>query len=772
MGDERATTEIDDRPPRATDPSRNPCGSAEDHRSGAEAPVGLLQARMLDPADWTPEAEQRWRTLLASRTEVVVLMSAQGELIQSTNNLAGVLGYLNDDDVRTNPFARIHEDDLARTLEVFRQVADDPSLHPSEIIRARHADGHWERLECVARNELADPVLAGIVVRIRVVTDLLQTEAMLADEAAILQLVARNAPLTEVLGEIQRVVEDHTGGTATTALVDRTLHDDLGLGGSIELCSLTATAVETGEVVVVSDIDDDPITAPDVDVLRERNIRSGWSQPIVDTTGHEVIGTISVYHDQPSRPLERERTVVEVAAHLAAIAVERHIAQTTLEHQARHDQLTGLPNRWALMERLACSVERANTSERPMAVLLLDLDRFKVVNDSLGHRAGDELLIAFGARLRSLVASSDFVGHFGADEFAVVLDGIRDVEDVHYIASRLDLALSEPFTIDIETVDEASEQQIFLSTSIGVAITDGTPTTPHQLIQRADSAMYGAKNRGGDRLEVWDEELQSRAAEQLRLDADLRRAIERAELHLNYQPKIDLDTGRISGVEALLRWHHPDRGVVLPSEFIGAAEETGIIVRIGSWVIDEAIRQARAWLDRSPLRDQLTVAVNLSARQLGSASLVGTVERALTRYSWPAEDLTLELTESILIDDAEATLDVLEQLKRLGVKLAIDDFGTGYSSLSYLHRFPVDLVKVDRSFVTPLAADGHGSPVATAVIHMARALGLTCVAEGVEEPDQLAGLRALGCDIAQGYWFARPVPADALYQLLVDDPTW
>ncbi len=741
-----------------------------------EQHLGAIDPLLIDahgqPVGWDGEAQARWQLLVSSRREVVVLMSPQGELIMSTNDISGVLGFPVDDERRENPFSLIHPDDLARTMNTFVSVVEDPSLTPTEIVRARHADGHWERLECQAANKVDDPLLGGIVVRIRVVTDLLQTEALLADEATILQLVARNAPLDQVLSEIQRVVEDHTGGSANVALVDSDLHDELHLAASIELCPLSATTVQTGEVVVVEDVEADPITANEIDLLLARGIRSGWSQPIVQTTGIDVIGTISIYHDRVRRPLDRERTVAAVAAHLAAIAVERHVAQTALEHQARHDHLTGLPNRWALMERLGTSVERANATRTHMAVLLLDLDRFKVVNDSLGHRAGDELLHAFGARLRSLVNTSDFVGHFGADEFAIVLEGIRDVEDVHYIASRLDLALSEPFTIDIESIDDASEHQIFLSASIGVAITDGSATTPNQLIQRADSAMYGAKNRGGDRLEVWDEALQARAAAQLRLDADLRRAIERAELHLNYQPKIDLGTGRICGVEALLRWHHPERGVVLPSEFIGAAEETGIIVRIGTWVIDEAVRQARAWLDRSTQRDTLTVAVNLSARQLGSPGLVSTVERALVRYGWPAGDLTLELTESILIDDAEATLEVLQELKHLGVKLAIDDFGTGYSSLSYLHRFPVDLVKVDRAFVTPLTADGHGSPVATAVIHMARALGLGCVAEGVEEPDQLAGLRALGCDIAQGFWFARPVPADALFQLLVDDPTW
>jgi EAL domain-containing protein (putative c-di-GMP-specific phosphodiesterase class I) len=257
----------------------------------------------------------------------------------------------------------------------------------------------------------------------------------------------------------------------------------------------------------------------------------------------------------------------------------------------------------------------------------------------------------------------------------------------------------------------------------------------------------------------------------LHVDRELRLAVERAELTLHYQPKVDLATGGIIGVEALLRWEHPEKGPVAPSAFIDVAEETGLIVRIGRWVLEEAVRQARVWTDRLAL-DSWIVAVNLSARQLTASDLVPHVAAVLQRNDWPADRLVLELTESILIDDSEATLGVLQDLKRLGVKLAIDDFGTGYSSLSYLHRFPVDIVKIDRTFVEPLRANGEGSVVATAVLHMARALGLATSAEGVEHPDQLAGLRAIGCDLAQGFLFSQAVPADEITAMLATQPHW
>jgi EAL domain-containing protein (putative c-di-GMP-specific phosphodiesterase class I) len=316
------------------------------------------------------------------------------------------------------------------------------------------------------------------------------------------------------------------------------------------------------------------------------------------------------------------------------------------------------------------------------------------------------------------------------------------------------------------------EGEIFLSASIGVAMSHGGDESSESLLQHADAAMFRAKDLGRDRMEVFDREMRTRAVEQLRIDRDLRMAVERAELAVYYQPKIDLASGRIIGAEALLRWNHPEHGLILPDRFISVAEDTGIIVRIGRWVLEEAVLQARTWVEHVPGIEGFMVAVNLSARQIGAPGLVDQVARVLERYGWPADQLVLELTESILIDDRDATLDVLTDLKELGVKLAIDDFGTGFSSLNYLHRFPVDIVKIDRTFVTNIQENGEGSPVATAVMHMAHALGLTAAAEGVEEKHQLAGLRALDCDLGQGFLFAKARPPEEIEQLLLSGITW
>jgi EAL domain-containing protein (putative c-di-GMP-specific phosphodiesterase class I) len=357
------------------------------------------------------------------------------------------------------------------------------------------------------------------------------------------------------------------------------------------------------------------------------------------------------------------------------------------------------------------------------------------------------------------------VAHVGADEFVVVLEGRSAVlDDVRVLASRLETAIGEPIRL--------GDDEVFLSASIGVAVNDGPTPDGASLLQQADAALYRAKAHGRNCLVVFDEAMRAGALHQLRVDRDLRAGIERSELELHFQPEIDLRTGRLVGAEALLRWRHPVEGLLLPDSFISVAEENGTIVRIGRWVVEESVRLARSWADAFTGGRPFLIAVNLSARQLRAADLVEHIAGVLDRHSWPAPQLVLELTESVLIDDRDLHVDVLYRLKALGVQLAIDDFGTGYSSLSYLHRFPVDIVKIDRSFVSGLCADGSGSPLASAVLHMAHALGLTAAAEGVETEDQLAGLRRLDCDLAQGFHFSKPLTPEAFERLVADPPSW
>jgi diguanylate cyclase (GGDEF)-like protein/PAS domain S-box-containing protein len=443
---------------------------------------------------------------------------------------------------------------------------------------------------------------------------------------------------------------------------------------------------------------------------------------------------------------------------------ERKAFEHRLAHQATHDPLTGLPNRTLLLDRLEMALARARRHHRRIAVLFLDLDHFKVVNDSLGHGLGDRLLVAIAGRLRATLRPDDTVARFGGDEFVVLCEDLAGRADAVAVAERLLAELAGPFTVD--------GAEVFVGASVGIAFPDHPDADPETLIRDADAAMYQAKDRGRGRWVVFDNAMRASAVDRLDIGNALRRALERRELRVHYQPVVDLGAGRVAGVEALVRWEHPERGLLLPGEFIAVAEETGLIVPIGAWVLDQACRQIQRWHADRPGRPPLRVAVNLSGRQLGHPGLVEDVSAALADTGIDPALVELEITESVLMDDVETSEETLRRLKALGVRIVVDDFGTGYSSLSYLRRFPVDQLKVDRSFVAGLGTDPGDSAIVAAIVTLAHTLGLTAVAEGVETAAQLAELRRLGCARAQGYLFARPSTGHDIGVLLDADPRW
>jgi diguanylate cyclase (GGDEF)-like protein/PAS domain S-box-containing protein len=445
--------------------------------------------------------------------------------------------------------------------------------------------------------------------------------------------------------------------------------------------------------------------------------------------------------------------------------VGRDVTQATLTEQkvhelARFDSLTGLPNRSMFLGELERTVARARRHGTVFALCFIDLDRFKNINDTLGHDAGDELLKTVANRLRHVVRSSDLVARLGGDEFVVLLEGETGAGDLNTIAHKLLAAIGEPLTIQ--------GCSFIVTGSIGVGLFPGDGDDAATLLKHADAAMYLAKDNGKNNVQFYTSDLAKLAVQQFELESALRLALVRGELLLHYQPKVSVTSGGLVGVEALLRWAHPTRGMVPPGEFIPLAEERGMIVLIGNWVFQAACKQIRDW--RIAGLDAPPVAVNLSARQFISDSLVEDLTSALTLYGVAPSKLEVELTESVLMSDPVRANHVLQQLHKMGIRISIDDFGTGYSSLSYLKRVPAQTVKIDRSFVSGLPSDGDDVAITQAVIAMAHSLGLKVVAEGVETAEQLELLHQLGCDEAQGYLLGRPMPASALAARLAKDP--
>lgn len=433
----------------------------------------------------------------------------------------------------------------------------------------------------------------------------------------------------------------------------------------------------------------------------------------------------------------------------------RKAAERRIEHLAHHDFLTDLPNRSLLRDRLDVALAQARRHGQLVGALFIDLDRLKVVNDTLGHAAGDEMLREAATRLARCMREGDTVARLGGDEFMVVLPNLADARGAAAAARKILDSLARP--------TELKGQEVFISASIGVSIFPTDAADAEALIRNADAAMYSAKRHGGDNYQFYTSDLNVQVQERLAIEQGLRVAEQRDELRLLYQPKIDLASGKIVGVEALLRWQHSSLGSISPERFVPIAEETGLILPIGEWVLRSACRQIRAWRD---VGIELPVAVNLSACQFRQRNLAATIQRILSETGVPPQCLEIEITESDVMENAESAIATLDELKARGISISVDDFGTGYSSLSYLKRFPLDVLKIDRSFVRDIVVDSDDAAIVEAIIALARSLDIKVVAEGVETPDQMAFLNRSGCNFAQGYLFSPPVEPERISALI------
>jgi diguanylate cyclase (GGDEF)-like protein/PAS domain S-box-containing protein len=674
-------------------------------------------------------SEERFRSLSASAPNGIYALDLQGRLLYANDRLVELTGLSHDQLTGTGWLDMIHPDERERVVSESGPAAVERRL--ATEFRIVRPDGavRWVRTRA---SELrgSSGEHAGFVGSLEDVTSELEALREISAREAEYRMLAENSS-----DFLARHAPDGTYRYCSPACVAITGYSPEELIGT---SPFRLVAAEDRDAVrayarLVSEREE-PATA--AYRLRCKDGQLRW----LETTARAVRDDAGV------------RELVSVTRDIS----ERKQAEIELSHAALHDTLTGLPNRALFLDRLGLALRRTERRSGSVAVLFCDLDRFKVVNDSLGHDAGDRLLVDVAGRIVTALRPADTVARFGGDEFTILCEDIAGEIEAATIAQRIVDVFRDPFLLE--------DGEVFLATSVGIAIARGNDDRAEDLIRDADAAMYRAKERGKGRYEIFDEAMRADAVARLETESALRRAVERGELRLHYQPEVDLATGAVRGFEALVRWDHPARGLLGPNAFIPLAEETGLIVPIGEWVLREAATEAARWATASS--EPLTLSVNLSARQLAQQDLVAMVRRAMAETGIDPATLCLEITESAVMESGSATTAQLRALKSLGIRLAIDDFGTGFSSLAHLRRFPVDVLKIDGTFVAGLGHEPQDASIAAAVISLAHALGLDTVAEGVETEEQLTILRSLGCDLGQGYLFGRPAPIDETVQLL------
>jgi diguanylate cyclase (GGDEF)-like protein/PAS domain S-box-containing protein len=631
-----------------------------------------------------------------------------------------------------------HPDDV----EIFRAAiigGADGSRAGAAEARLHQRDGTWRWFDVIITDLLANPSVGGWVANLRDITERKAQEAALNEAQEAFRHAFDDAPigigLVGLDGRIQRA------NRSMAVLLGRTQAE---LAGTL--------------ILDLTHPDDRGVSADHTDRLKRAEIDFyRLEKRYVRPNGTTVWASLSVslVRDMAGNPMYQIGQLEDIT--------DRKVLADKLAHDAAHDAMTGLLNRASFTEHVES--ELSARGDRAVAVLFIDLDHFKVVNDSLGHAHGDELLTTIALRLRSVLRPDNVIARFGGDEFVVLCADLAGEESASAIARRLLAAVAEPVLM--------MNEEIFVTASIGIAIADAQDTS-ETLLRHADAAMYRAKSDGRARAVLFQADDHGAAVAALRTGSDLHRALERDELVVHYQPIVTLRTGRVIGFEALLRWNHPERGLVPPADFIPLAEETGLIVPIGAWVLETACRQLVHWQavrDQSGQSGMLAINVNLSPRQLADPTLAKSFARILAETKVDPSAVCLELTENALMQNAASATAALRSLRKLGVYISIDDFGTGYSSLSYLKRFPVSALKIDQSFIDGLGRDNEDTSIVEAIVTLAHALGLTAVAEGLETPTQLDALRVIGCDYAQGFLLGRPLPADQIGDNPADDLT-
>ena len=687
------------------------------------------------------ESEQRFRGSFESAATGMALEGTDGSFLRVNRSLCEILGYP-ERELLGKTFQEItHPDDLEADLGHLKRVlAGDIRTYQMEK-RYLHKDGHvvWTLLSVsVVHDEEDEPLY--FVSQIQDVSDRKKFEKRIIEsEQRFRSLVQYSSDIITILG-----------ADGTVLYVSPAVQRVTGYNPEEQVGTNAFGSVHPDD------------TERALNTFAEVLKRPGLHPPLEFRVPHKD-GSWR-YLEHVVNNLLDDPAVRGVVVNSWDVT-ERKALVEQLSYQAFHDLLTGLPNRALFMNRLEHTLTRAKRRGSMVAVLFTDLDNFKVINDSLGHKAGDQLLIAVAERLKTCLRPEDTAARLGGDEFTILVEDVAGVGEAVQIAERIADILRPPFALE--------EQEVFATVSTGIALNSTAQEQPADLLRYADLAMYRAKRRGKARYEVFEPSMDAKVVERLILETGLRRALVRQQFRVYYQPIVALENGKVTGVEALVRWEHPQRGLLLPEEFLSVAEETGLIVRIGQWVLREAVKQARIWQERYPSTPPLTVSVNLSPRQFFHPNLIAEV---LEESEVEPDSLQLEITEGAMATNGTSSSDrTLRNLKRMGVQLAIDDFGLGYSSLSYLKRFPVDYLKIDRSFIVGLRREPNGASkdteIVKAMIELTHALRLKVIAEGVETSEQLRRLRNLKCDFAQGNYFSEPRPSEELAVILAEDLT-
>jgi len=672
--------------------------------------------------------------VVENSSEIVKIVDPDGTLRYASPAFERVLGYDSEVAIGTmNVLDYVHPDDLRHVLEETEKALSEGGITTNKAeYRFRHQDGSWRWMESVGTYLLGDPHVGGVVVTSRDVTERKKAEEKLR------QAERRYRTLVEQIPAVTYIdpVDDPETSLYTGPHIEQMLGYTPQEWQNEKLWPKCLHPDDRERILAA----DERFEAGGSEPFREEYRLMAKDGSVVWVREEAV-----VVRDEAGEPLYWQGVFYDLT--------ERKVLEERLHYQAVHDPLTELPNRRLFMDRLGQALRRTMRWHHQVAVLFMDLDGFKVVNDSLGHEVGDLLLTVVAQRLRRCLRPEDTLARFGGDEFVVLIDALDDPVQAVQVAERIAEEIRRPFLIEA--------RDLYVIASIGISLGDARTHDPDDLLREADTAMYRAKDEGGD-FRVFNPAMYERAFTRLEVENDLRRAIEQEEFVIHYQPVVDLHTGERWGMEALVRWDHPERGLLGPSEFVPVAEQSGLVIPMGEQILREACFRAKEWQEESSRTPPLVMSVNLSASQLSRLDLADTVERVLGETGLEGSSLILDITETVYVKVLAGNTAMLDRLRGLGVRFSIDDFGTGYSSLSYLKRLPADALKIDRSFIMDLGKDVEDTAVVRMIIELAHTLSLEVIAEGVETEEQAALLKEMNCDFAQGYYFSKPLPPEAV----------